>query len=139
MIINAVKGDMNARILKRFKTLQCISGAARMEKNAYDCEWLEYWVYDCYDTDNPDIIAIDRWKFLVGNLAQNSNIPIYSVVTDDSINDSISSIKDNLPIDVVSINIREALINLGNITGENVTEDIINKIFSKFFLDKFNS
>ena len=60
-----------------------------MEKNAIDCDWLEYWVYDCYDTDNPDIIAIDRWKFLVGNLAQNSNIPIYSVVTDDSINDSI--------------------------------------------------
>lgn len=54
----------------------------------------------------------------------------------NSINDSISSIKDNLPIDVVSINIREALINLGNITGENVTEDIINKIFSKFCLGK---
>ena len=54
-----------------------------MEKNAYDCDWLEYWVYDCYDTANPDMIAEDRWKFLVGNFAQANNIPIYSVVLDD--------------------------------------------------------
>ena len=46
------------------KTLQQISGAARMEKNAYDCDWLEYWIYDCYDKANPDMIANDRIKFL---------------------------------------------------------------------------
>lgn len=80
---------LDGEIFVRGKTLQQISGAARMEKNAVDCDWLQYWVYDCYDTANPDIIAIDRWKFLVSNLAQNSNIPIYSVVTDDSINDPI--------------------------------------------------
>lgn len=49
------------------KTLQQISGAARMEKNAYDCDWLQYWVYDCYDTSNPDIIAKDRQDFLSNN------------------------------------------------------------------------
>ena len=74
---------LDGELFKRFKTLQQISGAARMEKNAYDCDWLEYWVYDCYDTANPDIIAEDRWKFLVGNFAQANNIPIYSVVLDD--------------------------------------------------------
>ena len=74
---------LDGELFKRFKTLQQISGAARMEKNAYDCDWLEYWVYDCYDTANPDMIAEDRWKFLVGNFAQANNIPIYSVVLDD--------------------------------------------------------
>lgn len=74
---------LDGELFKRFKTLQQISGAARLEKNAYDCDWLEYWVYDCYDTANPDTIAEDRWKFLVGNLAQNNNVPIYSVVLDD--------------------------------------------------------
>ena len=74
---------LDGELFKRFKTLQQISGAARMEKNAYDCDWLEYWVYDCYDTANPDIIAEDRWKFLVGNFAQANNIPIYSVVLND--------------------------------------------------------
>lgn len=74
---------LDGELFKRFITLQQISGAARMEKNAYDCDWLEYWVYDCYDTANPDMIAEDRWKFLVGNFAQANNIPIYSVVLDD--------------------------------------------------------
>lgn len=46
------------------KTLQQISSAARMEKNAYDCDWLEFWIYDCYDKANPDMIANDRIKFL---------------------------------------------------------------------------
>lgn len=75
---------LDGELFKRFKTLQQISGAARMEKNAYECDWLEYWVYDCYDTANPDRLAIDRWKFLVGNFAQANNIPIYSVVSDDN-------------------------------------------------------
>lgn len=54
----------------------------------------------------------------------------------NSINNSINSIKEKMPIDIVSINIREILINLGDITGESVTDDIINKIFSKFCLGK---
>ena len=29
----------DGELFKRFKTLQQISGAARMEKNAYDCDW----------------------------------------------------------------------------------------------------
>ena len=54
----------------------------------------------------------------------------------DSIDNSISSLNNNMPIDIISINIREILSNLGEITGENVTDDIINKIFSKFCLGK---
>lgn len=55
---------LDGELYKHGKTLQQISGAARMEKNAYDCDWLEYWVYDCYDKANPDMIASDRIKFL---------------------------------------------------------------------------
>lgn len=76
---------LDGELFVRGKTLQQISGAARMEKNAYDCEWLEYWIYDCYDTAEPDIFAIDRWKFLIKELVQNNNIPIYSVITDDTV------------------------------------------------------
>ena len=42
----------------------------------------------------------------------------------------------NLPIDIITIYIKEILEDLGEITGEVVTEDIINEIFSKFCLGK---
>lgn len=48
-------------------TLQQISGAARLEKNAHESDWLQYWVYDMYDTSNTDMIAEDRNMFLYKN------------------------------------------------------------------------
>ena len=32
------------------KSLQSISGAARLEKNAVDCDWLQYYIYDIVET-----------------------------------------------------------------------------------------
>lgn len=46
------------------------------------------------------------------------------------------SLENQMPIDIVSINIKETLEDLANITGENVSEDIIKEIFSKFCLGK---
>ena len=43
---------------------------------------------------------------------------------------------NNLPIDIISISIKQVLEELGKITGQNVSEDIINEIFSKFCLGK---
>lgn len=45
-------------------------------------------------------------------------------------------IENNMTIDITAIYIKETLENLGEITGNNVSEDIINKIFSKFCLGK---
>lgn len=55
---------LDGELYRHGKTLQQISGAARLEKNAYDCDWLQYWIYDCYDKANPDMIAEDRLNFL---------------------------------------------------------------------------
>jgi len=52
------------------------------------------------------------------------------------INEVEKSINENMPIDIISINIKEILENLLEITGENVSEDIIKEIFSKFCLGK---
>ena len=49
---------------------------------------------------------------------------------------AIESIKSKMPIDITAICIKEILEDLGEITGNNVSEDIINKIFSKFCLGK---
>ena len=47
-----------------------------------------------------------------------------------------NDLKNGMPIDIISINIKEILEDLSEITGENVTEDIIKDIFSKFCLGK---
>jgi tRNA modification GTPase len=47
-----------------------------------------------------------------------------------------SSIELQYPIDCLSIDIKGAWESLGEITGENVTEDILDKIFSEFCIGK---
>ena len=54
----------------------------------------------------------------------------------ESISKTKESINKNMTIDIVAIGIKEILEDLGEITGNNVSEDIINKIFSKFCLGK---
>lgn len=54
----------------------------------------------------------------------------------ESINKTKETIQEKMPIDIIAVYIKEILEDLGNITGEFVTEDIINEIFSKFCLGK---
>ena len=54
----------------------------------------------------------------------------------ESISKTKESINQNMTIDIVAIGIKEILEDLGEITGNNVSEDIINRIFSKFCLGK---
>ena len=49
---------------------------------------------------------------------------------------ALEAIKNGMTIDIVTIYLKEAIESLNSITGENVTEDIINDIFSKFCLGK---
>ena len=53
-----------------------------------------------------------------------------------NLEEALKAIDSNMPIDIISGNIREILVELGKITGETVTEDVINEIFSKFCLGK---
>ena len=49
---------------------------------------------------------------------------------------AIKTIDENMPIDIIAIYIKQILEDLSKITGDNVSEDIINEIFSKFCLGK---
>ena len=44
---------LDGELYKHGKSLQQISGAARLEKNAYDCDWLEYYIYDIMIPNMP--------------------------------------------------------------------------------------
>ena len=44
---------LDGELYRHGKSLQQISGAARMEKNAYDMDWLQYYIYDIVDLQKP--------------------------------------------------------------------------------------
>ena len=46
------------------------------------------------------------------------------------------SLENHMPVDITAICLKDILEKLSEITGENVTEDIINEIFKKFCLGK---
>ena len=63
----------------------------------------------------------------------------YSKIIKDAIinlNKSKEALKNNMPIDIIAIGLNDVLTNLGEITGEEASEEIINEIFSRFCLGK---
>ncbi len=53
-----------------------------------------------------------------------------------SLEKAINTINEGMPLDIIAIDVKDILENLGKITGKNVSEDVINEIFSKFCLGK---
>ncbi|MDW8368072.1 MAG: tRNA uridine-5-carboxymethylaminomethyl(34) synthesis GTPase MnmE [Abditibacteriales bacterium] len=49
---------------------------------------------------------------------------------------ALDTMRQGLPADFVSIDVRDALLALAEITGENVTDEVINVIFSEFCIGK---
>ena len=45
-------------------------------------------------------------------------------------------IKNKLPFDLLSIELREGIQNLSKITGQELTEELLDNIFSKFCIGK---
>lgn len=73
--------------------------------------------------DNDIIITNLRHKDLISKAIEN-------------VKKSRKTIMENMPTDIIAIFVKDILEDLGNITGEFVTDDIINEIFSKFCLGK---
>ena len=69
------------------------------------------------------IVSNNRHKKLIRNAKENLLLAKQTIV-------------DKMPIDIISGNLKEIIEELGKITGETVTEDVINEIFSKFCLGK---
>lgn len=53
-----------------------------------------------------------------------------------SLTNALNSINENESLDLVALDTKNAWLNLGEITGENSTEEILDTIFSKFCLGK---
>lgn len=73
--------------------------------------------------DGETIVTNVRHKNIIINSRKN-------------LNKARETILSNMPIDIISTYLKEIIEELGKITGETVTEDVINEIFSKFCLGK---
>lgn len=73
--------------------------------------------------DNELMITNIRHQDLINQAIKNTRM-------------AIEDLKTFMPIDIISINIKQILEHLGEITGNNVSEDIIKSIFAKFCLGK---
>ena len=73
--------------------------------------------------DNELLITNVRHKNIIEKAIQNVKM-------------ANEALLNGMPIDIITIYIKQILDDLGEITGDCVTEDIINEIFSKFCLGK---
>lgn len=73
--------------------------------------------------DNEVVITNIRHKNLITKAIEN-------------VKKTKETVANEMPLDIIAIFIKDILEDLGNITGEIVSEDIINEIFSKFCLGK---
>ncbi len=71
-------------------------------------------------------------EIIVSNLRHKSLI----INSKNNLKKAKETIENNMPIDVISSYMKEIIEELGKITGQSVTEDVINEIFSKFCLGK---
>lgn len=73
--------------------------------------------------DNDIVITNVRHKNLITKAIEN-------------VKKAEENVKNKMPLDIIAIFIKDILEDLGNITGEIVTDDIIDEIFAKFCLGK---
>lgn len=73
--------------------------------------------------DNDVVITNERHKNLISTAIKN-------------LNEAERSLNIGMPVDIIAINLKDVLHNLGEITGEEASEEIINEIFSRFCLGK---
>ena len=83
-----------------------------------------------------EIYSLD--KINVKDLTYVSNSKNISLLKESLkyIDSSIKGINDNIPIDMVEIDIKESCEKLSEILGENYNENLINELFSNFCLGK---
>jgi tRNA modification GTPase len=81
--------------------------------------------------------------FFKGELKSRNNTMITNIRHRDALKkakenlvDAIKTIDAGMPLDCISIDIKEAWNRIGEITGETVKEDILNEIFRRFCIGK---
>ena len=113
----------NEQILSLNKTVIEISAQKRDWIEELYNQMINIFKINEINTENSTIITNVRHKNAI-------------ICAEENLNKIKEVLNNGMPTDIVSIYLKNAIEELNKITGENVTEDIINEIFSKFCLGK---
>ena len=117
------KIEFNTGKISKFKNVLKISALKNEGIDELYNKIAELFNLNEINLDNDVVITNERHKIQIKKAIKN-------------LNSAMESLDKNMPIDVVAIGLKEVLSNLGEITGEEASEEIINEIFARFCLGK---
>ena len=121
-----LEGKIDEKNIKLKEACDCIIKISALKNIGIDTLYekiSELFNFNQINLDNVILITNVRQKDFINKAIENAK-------------KAKETINKNMTSDIVAIFIKDILENLGSITGEFVTEDIINEIFSKFCLGK---
>lgn len=130
VIILLNKIDLNNIITEKDERLTCITKNI-IKISALNKQGIEDIYEKIAEMFNLNDINLDN-DILITNVRHKNII----IKASENVKKAKDALNLKMPIDIITIYIKEILEDLGEITGEVVTEDVINEIFSKFCLGK---
>ena len=96
------------------------------------------------ENDGMDsLVDLIKYMFFHGQIGFNDEIYITNVRHKEAVLETLESMRqvqvsleNNMPEDFYSIDLMSAYASLGRIIGEEVEDDLVNEIFSKFCMGK---
>jgi len=151
MMIDAVEGinEEDINILSRINEKKHIVLVNKIDLLDKEREFPELEGKNVIKTSVKEDIGVDKLEeeitrlFISGDIRTNDEVLVTNVRHKNLIDKAINSIDEacnayesRMPLDLITIDIKNAAEYLGQITGESVSEDVINEIFSRFCLGK---
>lgn len=115
--------DIDKRIKELDRKIIKISALEKIGIEELNNEIVNLFKINEINFDNEIIVTNSRHKNLISKALRNTEL-------------ALETLENSMPVDIIAIYIKEILEDLGLITGENVSENIINEIFAKFCLGK---
>ena len=139
-IINLIRDKKSIIIFNKDDLDQAVS-EEEIEKLIDGKDYLRTSMQDAQDISKIENIIKDM--FFEGEISTTSDVYVNNVRhiralerTKKSLLDVIEDINNEMFLDLMEVNVNNALMSLGEITGETNTEDILDRVFSEFCIGK---
>ena len=139
-IIDLIKNKKSIIIFNKDDLDQAVS-EEEIEKLVDGKDYLRTSMQDAQDISKIEDIIKDM--FFEGEISTTSDVYVNNVrhiraleTTKKALLDVIEDINNEMFLDLMEVNVNNALMSLGEITGETNTEDILDRVFSEFCIGK---